>query len=99
MIIKKLSAHESAQAHVVLHDDGTIDLISYTTLVCRIFSDGRMECTGLYSRTTIKHIGWFMKEYTRGTYHDAKKAYCDGMFYNVLTGEYTRIEEGKKVLA
>lgn len=89
MIIRNFKDHEFAQAHVVLHDDGTIDLVSYTTLVCRIFPDGRLECTGLYSRTTIKHIGWFMREYTQGTYYDVKKAYQGQMYFNVFTGEYT----------
>lgn len=88
MTIRKLSDHEYAQAHVEMHDDGTIDLVSYTTLVCRIYPDGRLECTGIYSRTTIKHIGWFMREYTRGTYYDAKKAYQDDLYYNVYTGEF-----------
>lgn len=97
MTIRKLRDHEYAQAGVVLRDDGTIDLVSYTTLVCRIFPDGRMECTGIYSRTTIKHIGWFMREYARGTYYDAKKAYQDGMYYNVYTGEYTPMQEKESV--
>lgn len=88
MTIRKLTDHEYAQAHVVMHDDGTIDLVSYTTLVCRIYPDGRLECTGIYSRTTIKHIGWFMREYTNGNYYHAKKAYQDDLYYNVNTGEF-----------
>lgn len=88
MTIRKLKDHEYAQAHVELHDDGTIDLVSYTTLVCRIYPDGRMECSGIYSRTTIKHIGWFMREYTHGSYYHAKKAYQDDLYYNVFTGEF-----------
>lgn len=98
-ICRNLKDHEYAQARVLLYDDGTIDLISYTTLVCRIFPDGRLECTGLYSRTTIKHIGWFMREYTGGTYYDAKKAYQDNMYFNVYTGEYTPLQEQEKARA
>jgi len=36
--------------------------------------------------TTIKHIGWFMRE--RGfTYQLAKQLYQDGKEFNVYTGE------------
>ena len=91
MIIKKLSGHEYCQAHIICHDDGTTDLISYSTLVIRVFPSGWLECTGLYSRTTIKHIGYFMRQIGR-SYYDAKKAYTDSLFFNPTTGEYKPID-------
>jgi hypothetical protein len=61
-------------------------MFSYTTPVIRIDSDGWLSVKGLYSMTTIKHIGWFMRE--RGmTYQLAKGLYMDGLRYNVYTGE------------
>ena len=48
--------------------------------------EGWLSCNGLYSMTTIKHIGWFMRE--RGmTYQLAKQLYQDNKEYNINTGE------------
>ena len=91
--IAKLSDHEYAQAYVRLYDDGTIELISYSTLVARISPAGWLEVTGLYSRTTIKHLGWFMKRYTSSTYYSAKKCVSDDMLFNVFTGEFKPSKE------
>ena len=71
IITRKLKDHESAQARVRIYEDenGTrqrIELISYTTMVCamKLRDDGNyVECTGTYSATTRKHIGWFVREY------------------------------------
>lgn len=84
MTIKTLANHPYAQARVEILDDGTINLISYRTLVCQIDKDGYLECTGTYSRTTISHIGWFVKEYTPAlNYYDAKAAYEHGYRVNI----------------
>ena len=73
---------------VVFSDDGTVHLISYTTLVCSITKDGWMSCTGTYSRTTIKHIGAFLKEYAPNMcYYDAKGCYEGNYELNINTGE------------
>ena len=85
-IIKKIKGHESAQVRVRLHNDAngvtkSIDLISYDTRVVTVDLTGerRIECTGLYSRTTIKHIGWFVREYLPGlSYYDIKKIVGEG---------------------
>ena len=83
---KAVAGHEYAQAHENFFDDGTIQLVSYRTIVIEITPDGWLHCTGLYSMTTIKHIGWFMRE--RGfTYYLAKQMYLDGKEFNINTGE------------
>lgn len=84
--IKSNNGHQYAQTHVIIFDDDSVVMVSYTTPVIRITPEGWLSCNGLYSMTTIKHIGWFMRE--RGmTYQLAKKMYLDNKEYNVYTGE------------
>ena len=83
---KSNNGHNYAATCVRIYDDDTVELVSYTTTVITITPDGWLSCNGLYSRTTIKHIGWFMRE--RGmTYYLAKQMYLDNMEYNIYTGE------------
>ena len=84
-MIRKFNDHKSAQCCII--DNGTANrtLISYTTRVVEII-DGWLTVNGLYSRTTIKHIGWFMRELGL-TYQFAKQLYNDDMKYNIFTGE------------
>lgn len=83
---KSVAGHEYAQAHENIFDDGSVQLVSYTTTVIEITPEGWLHCNGLYSMTTIKHIGWFMRE--RGlTYQLAKQLYHDCKEYNINTGE------------
>lgn len=87
MTIRKFADHPAAACRIVTFDDGTVSLQSYSTYVIDIDHDGWMKVYGLFSRTTIKHIGWFMRE--RGSsYQFAKALYHDYMMYNVNTGEY-----------
>lgn len=80
------NGHKYASTYVRTFEDGTIQLVSYTTTVIEIDSEGWMTVNGLYSMTTIKHIGWFMRE--RGlTYQLAKRLYNDNLKFNVHTGE------------
>ena len=63
----KLESHKSAFCHVVVHEDG-VNLVSYETSVCHISlsrdrTSGNITCNGNYSRSTIKHIGWFTSEF------------------------------------
>ena len=83
---KAVAGHEYAAAYENFFDDGTVELWSYTTRIISITPEGWLHCTGLYSMTTIKHIGWFMRE--RGfTYQLAKQLYLDNKEFNIYTGE------------
>lgn len=88
MTIKKLTDHCYSQCHVEIAPNGEISFFSYVTLVCRIDAEGWLECTGTYSQTTRKQIGWFLKEYApEMTYQMVKQAYIDNMAININTGE------------
>lgn len=84
--------HKSAQAQVVTVD-GVKGLVSYTTLVARLDTDGWLSFTGLYSNTTRRHIGWFLKDYCKNadgicpSFATAKLCVEDHMRYNIHTGE------------
>lgn len=83
----KLVGHEKAQA-TVFHHNGQDTLWSYNTPVLFVYADGWVVCTGLYSATTRRHIGWFLKElYPMISFADIK-AMVEGHYdYNYLTGE------------
>ena len=93
MTIKKLELMPYAQAHVEIDEDGNKYLFSYRTMVIELTADGWLTCTGTYSRTTIRHIGAFMREYVewpngeRGDYYTAKNAYLGKYRLNIETGE------------
>lgn len=87
-----LTGHESAQAQV-LHINRVRALISYTTTVALLNSDGWLEITGLYSNTTRRHIRWFLNEYCKNdlgippTFATIKLCVKDHMRLNIYTGE------------
>lgn len=87
MEIKKLKEMPYAQAHVEIHDDGTIVLVSYYTVVAVITPDKWIEVFGLYSRTTRRHLGAFAREYCGLEYYTLKTIYYDNMIMNIETGE------------
>lgn len=89
MMIKKFEGHEKAQAYV-LTDGANMMLVSYTTPIITL-NDGWLHVNGLYSATTRKHIGWFMKE-LGFTYQLAKQIYNDNMNFNIYTGEVVSYE-------
>ena len=76
-----------AQAHVKIDNNGNIFLISYKTLVASIDKDGWIQCRGLYSRTTIRHISAFASEYTPFDYYTFKRLYLDKIIMNMYSGE------------
>ena len=81
-----VAGHKYAQACINYFSDGTVELQSYATRIISITPEGWLHVNGLYSMTTIKHIGWFMRE--RGfDYYLAKKMYLDNKEFNVYTGE------------
>ncbi len=85
-MMNKIKGHESAQARIYTDDIGTTALISYTTTVVVVDAEGWISVRGLYSATTRKHIGWFMRMFGE-TYQFAKQLYTDGKEYNLYTGE------------
>ena len=89
--VKKLKDMPYAQAHVEITDNG-VCLFSYVTLVATL-EDGWLTITGLYSRTTRKHIAAFMREYTELDYQTAKHLSESGYKMNVLTGEIVKLVE------
>ena len=93
MEIRVLSAMPYAQAHVRIGEDGAIYLISYTTLVAEIDSEGWLRVYGLYSQTTRRHISAFVREYANCDYSLAKTIYEDDMVYNIDTGEVVDYED------
>lgn len=62
-MIKKLNDHKYAKCHIV-EDENGIAFVSYRTPVILIDKQNdTVICTGTYSQTTRKQIGWFLKEY------------------------------------
>lgn len=86
MRIRKFVDHPYAQATIMEYPDGRKTLVSYTTTVITIDNEGWLHVNGLYSMTTIKHIGWFMRE-LGFTYQLAKQLYNDRKEFNIYTGE------------
>ena len=86
MTSQKFAGHEQAKARVEFYDDGSMALVSYSTMVIFVDNDGWLQVNGLYSRTTIRHIRWFM-ECLRLSYQCAKDLYNDNMIMNIHTGE------------
>ena len=85
--IKKLTDHRYSQCHVEIMPNGDVYFFSYVTLVCSIES-GWLSCSGTYSQTTRKQIGWFLKEYAPlMNYHNAKFCYQNDCRINIHTGE------------
>lgn len=92
-MIKKLTDHPSAQCHVEIDGMNGIHFYSYRTEVITVSPAGWRTCYGLYSVTTRKQIGWFMREYCSPlTFHDAKRSYTDNIEINIYTGEIRTIE-------
>ena len=90
--------HESAQCKILVDYDGNICLLSYNTIVCKVNTDGWFYINGLYSRTTIKHIGWFMRYIsahfsTSVSYYDAKRCYEHDLIMNVKSKEAVTYED------
>ncbi len=86
MTTYKFNDHQSAAARIILHDDSSVSLLSYKTVVAYVSSDGWLTINGLYSMTTRKHIGWFMKEYDLD-YATARALFENHQTMNVYTFE------------
>lgn len=86
----RFKCHPKAQVRKVLYPDGDIALISYNTMAAYCTSDGWVRVFGLWSATTRRHIGWFMKELGLD-YQTAKCIYENGFTINRFTGEVQNI--------
>ena len=86
MTSKRFEGHEKAAAKINYYNDGSFELISYYTTVITVNKDGWLHINGLYSRTTIKHIGWFMKICDL-SYQTAKWLLQNEFDMNIYTGE------------
>lgn len=99
MKTRKIKGHEYAKVLVEEYreqdgDGGNWDmLVSYNTRVlCINYDTCKVTCYGLYSRTTAKHISWFMREKCMD-YYIAKKCYLDYLVYNFVEKKYSPILE------
>ena len=79
---KRLENHPHSQCYVTENNDGSLVFVSYTTAVIFLNTEaGTVECTGTYSATTRKQIGYFLKEYMPALcYHDMKAIAGKGEF-------------------
>ena len=83
---KALKFAPYAQCGVIFVKSATV-LMSYVTPVI-IIEDNVLRCTGTYSRTTIKHIGHFLKEYAPALdYYSVEAIAGTNTGINILTGE------------
>ena len=84
----KLKNHPYAQCSVHVLLDGSVVFTSYNTDVIYIDKDGWLYVSGLYSATTRKQIGYFLKEYVpQLNYYDIKRLYYSNLKINIHTGE------------
>ena len=88
---RKLTFMPYAQATVLIDDNNNITLRSYMTDVAYLDNEGFLTINGLYSMTTRKHIGAFMKEYTPFYFSVAKQCYEGKYKLNIYTGEIVEL--------
>lgn len=86
MYSMKFEDHKQAQACVNYYGDGSFALQSYSTIVAEVDPHGWLHVNGLYSRTTIKHLGWFARMLGT-TYQTLKQILMDEKEMNIHTGE------------
>ena len=83
----KLKNHPYANCSVRALNDGSVVFTSYNTDVIYIEKGGWLYVSGLYSATTRKQIGYFLKEYIpQLNYHDIKWLYYSKQTINIHTG-------------
>ena len=88
----KLKNHPYAQCSVRVLLDGSVVFTSYNTDVIYIDKDGWLYVSGLYSATTRKQIGYFLKEYVPAfTDQFIKMLYYKRLICNIYTAE---VKEG-----
>ena len=85
--LERLEGHKYANAHIQRYSDGIIQLWSYRTMILEYNTrEKTIHCTGLYSMTTRKHIGWFMNQFfnNKYNYHDIKYIYNNNLSLLIL---------------
>ena len=92
MTTRKFNDHKYAQAQINAYIDGSQALQSYDTMIATVDTEGWLKIltmhkpNGELSHTTIRHLGWFMRE-LGFTYQLAKQLYNDHKEMNIYTGE------------
>lgn len=94
----RLSDYRSANCKVKLFMNGDVCLRSYSTdVLFYVRATGMLYCTGTYSPTTRRHIGWFLREYHYGVgYGDVKRAWENGCKISVRDGLQIPLTESEK---
>ena len=83
----KLKEHPYANCSVRVLNDGSVVFTSYNTDVIYIDKYGWLYVSGLYSATTRKQIGYFLKEYVpQLNYYDIEWIYYSKQKINIHTG-------------
>jgi hypothetical protein len=93
-IISNLKFMPYAKAKVFTEGDNAV-LRSYQTTVA-VINGGYAFCYGLYSRTTIRHISAFAKQFGL-SYYIFKKCYKENLMYNINLKCYVSMETGEIV--
>jgi hypothetical protein len=65
------------KAFIIRDDDGTIKLLSYSTIVAYI-KDNKLHINGFYSNTTLRHIKEFVEQmgFQNGSKQELEEMYC-----------------------
>lgn len=65
------------KAFIIRNSNGTIDLLSYSTIVATI-KNGKLHINGFYSNTTLRHIKEFISQmgFKNGSKAELEKMYC-----------------------
>lgn len=84
--LERLDGHKQANAHII-RENNNIILVSYSTAILWYDTmENTVYCSGLYSMTTRKHIGWFMNQFfnNKYNYHDIKYIYNNNLSLLIL---------------
>ena len=81
MNIQRLKDHKYSKCHVEIDGNKTTFISYNTAVIFMTIKNGirTMECTGTYSQTTRKQIGYFLKQFAPDlNYHDMKNIVGQG---------------------
>ena len=92
-ITKRLERMPYAQAGVIIHDNGRIDLMSYDTLAASIDPEGYLTVECLCSNTTRRHVSTFLREYAPNiSYYTAKTLLQTGDAMHIVNGDIKKLQ-------